>query len=88
MRKGKGIVSLLLAVAILLSVITATGTAAAEGLLAKEYTYHFHGSRYSPDSSILWSIQVFTFGIAEEIPAIYQLIVEDFVDMVSALNLP
>lgn len=80
MRKGKGIVSLLLAVAILLSVITAAGTAAAEGLLAKEYTYHFHGSRYSPDSGTLWSIQVFTFGIAEEIPAIYQLIVEDFVD--------
>ena len=77
MRKGKGIVSLLLAVAILLSVITATGTAAAEGLLAKEYTHELYGILYAPGNWTAFQIIESTYSIANKIPALYQLIIRD-----------
>lgn len=77
MRKGKGIVSLLLAVAILLSVITAAGTAAAEGLLAKEYTHELYGILYAPGNWTAFQIIESTYSIANKIPALYQLIIRD-----------
>lgn len=77
MRKGKGIVSLLLAVAILLSVITAAGTAAAEGLLAKEYTHELYGILYAPGNWTAFRIIESTYSIANKIPALYQLIIRD-----------
>lgn len=76
MRKGKGIVSLLLAVAILLSVITAAGTAA-EGLLAKEYTHELYGILYAPGNWTAFQIIESTYSIANKIPALYQLIIRD-----------
>lgn len=75
--KGKGIVSLLLAVAILLSVITAAGTAAAEGLLAKEYTHELYGILYAPGNWTAFQIIESTYSIANKIPALYQLIIRD-----------
>lgn len=77
MRKGKGIVSLLLAVAILLSVITAAGTAAAEGLLAKEYAHELYGILYAPGNWTAFQIIESTYSIANKIPALYQLIIRD-----------
>lgn len=77
MRKGKGIVSLLLAVAILLSVMTAAGTAAAEGLLAKEYTHELYGILYAPGNWTAFQIIESTYSIANKIPALYQLIIRD-----------
>lgn len=77
MRKGKGIVSLLLAVAILLSVITAAGTAAAEGLLANEYTHELYGILYAPGNWTAFQIIESTYSIANKIPALYQLIIRD-----------
>ena len=77
MRKGKGIVSLMLAVAILLSVITAAGTAAAEGLLAKEYTHELYGILYAPGNWTAFQIIESTYSIANKIPALYQLIIRD-----------
>lgn len=77
MRKGKGIVSLLLAVAISLSVITAAGTAAAEGLLAKEYTHELYGILYAPGNWTAFQIIESTYSIANKIPALYQLIIRD-----------
>lgn len=77
MRKGKGIVSLLLAVAILLSVITAAGTAAAEGLLAKEYTHELYGILYAPGNWTAFQIIESTYSIANKIPVLYQLIIRD-----------
>lgn len=77
MRKGKGIVSLLLAVAILLSVITAAGTAAEEGLLAKEYTHELYGILYAPGNWTAFQIIESTYSIANKIPALYQLIIRD-----------
>lgn len=76
MRKGKGIVSLLLAVAILLSVITAAGTAA-DGLLAKEYTHELYGILYAPGNWTAFQIIESTYSIANKIPALYQLIIRD-----------
>ena len=48
----------------------------AEESLASEYTYHFDGLRYSTNHfyKLLWRITVNPYEIAEEIPAIYQLI--------------
>ena len=48
----------------------------AEESLASEYTYHFDGTRYSTDQvyKLVWEITVNPYEIAEEIPAIYQLI--------------
>ena len=48
----------------------------AEESLASEYTYHFDGMRYSTNQvyKLLWRITVNPYEIAEEIPAIYQLI--------------
>ena len=48
----------------------------AEESLASEYTYHFDGMRYSTNQvyQLLWRITVNPYEIAEEIPAIYQLI--------------
>lgn len=77
MRKGKGIVSLMLVVAILLSVMTATGTAAAEGLLAKEYTHELYGILYAPGNWTAFQIIESTYSIANKIPALYQLIIRD-----------
>lgn len=77
MRKGKGIVSLMLVVAILLSVITAAGTAAAEGLLAKEYTHELYGILYAPGNWTAFQIIESTYSIANKIPALYQLIIRD-----------
>lgn len=77
MRKGKGIVSLLLAVAILLSVITAAGTAAEEGLLAKEYTHELYGILYAPGNWTAFQIIESIYSIANKIPALYQLIIRD-----------
>ena len=63
---------------------TATPTAAhtpmptpVEESLASEYMYHFNGTRYSPETAMAWSISAFTGLIAQEIPAIDQLIMED-----------
>ena len=60
---------------------TATPTAAhtpmptpVEESLASEYTYHFDGTRYTPKSG---TISAFTGLIAQEIPDIDQLIMED-----------
>lgn len=77
MRKGKGIVSLMLVVAILLSVMTAAGTAAAEGLLAKEYTHELYGILYAPGNWTAFQIIESTYSIANKIPALYQLIIRD-----------
>lgn len=77
MRKGKGIVSLMLVVAILLSVITAAGTAAAEGLLAKEYTHELYGILYAPGNWTAFQIIESTYSIANKIPVLYQLIIRD-----------
>ena len=49
----------------------------AEELLASEHTYHFEGTRYNPESGRAWSISAFTGLIAQEIPAINQLIMEN-----------
>lgn len=77
MRKGKGIVSLMLVMAILLSVMTAAGTAAAEGLLAKEYTHELYGILYAPGNWTAFQIIESTYSIANKIPALYQLIIRD-----------
>lgn len=77
MRKEKGIVSLMLVVAILLSVMTAAGTAAAEGLLAKEYTHELYGILYAPGNWTAFQIIESTYSIANKIPALYQLIIRD-----------
>lgn len=77
MRKGKGIVSLMLVVAILLSVMTAAGTAAEEGLLAKEYTHELYGILYAPGNWTAFQIIESTYSIANKIPALYQLIIRD-----------
>lgn len=73
----KGIVSLMLVVAILLSVMTAAGTAAAEGLLAKEYTHELYGILYAPGNWTAFQIIESTYSIANKIPALYQLIIRD-----------
>ena len=77
MRKGTGSVSLMLVVAILLSGITAAGTAAAEGLLAKEYTHELYGILYAPGNWTAFQIIESTYSIANKIPALYQLIIRD-----------
>lgn len=75
MRKGKGIISLVLAAMIALFVMAAAGTAAAEGL-PKEYTYHFKGTKYPSESEAEWKIAVFTEKIAAEFPELGELIMD------------
>lgn len=77
MRKGKGIVSLLLVALILLGGIGTSGIAAAEGLLAKEYTHELYGILYSPGNGTAFQIIESTYSIANKIPALYQLIIRD-----------
>lgn len=55
----------------------APNVSAVEESPASEYTYHFEGTRYSPETGKTWSISAYTGCIAQEIPAINQLIMDD-----------
>mgnify|MGYP003196350115 CR=1 FL=1 len=77
MRKGKGIVSLLLAALIVLGGIGTAGMATAEGLSAQTYTHGLYGTLYSPGNSIGFQIAEDIKGIVSKIPTLYQLIIKD-----------
>lgn len=71
MRKGKGIISLVLAAMIALSVMAAAGTAAAAGTFESEYEYELYGMLFANNFYIAED----TYSAVCGIPALYQLLV-------------
>lgn len=71
MRKGKGIISLVLAAMIALSVMAAAGTAAAAGPIEREYEYELYGMLFANNFYIAED----TYSAVCGIPALYQLLV-------------
>lgn len=77
MRKGKGIVSLLLAALIVLGGIGTAGMATAEGLSAQTRTHELYGTLHTEGKNITFQIAEDILGIVSKIPALYQLIIRD-----------
>ncbi len=77
MRKGKGIVSLLLAALIVLGGIGTAGMATAEESSLRTYTHKLYGTLHTEGKNITFQIAEDIKGIVSKIPTLYQLIIKD-----------